>query len=1180
MKNVTAIIREDREYRQFEATLEEQLVAARHLPIVVNGLSGGAVDAFTAEMLRDVTAKGHNAVLLLPDESEASRFASFLADADIPALFYPKRDFVTYAVTASHDYERMRLAVLQRLLAGGFVAVTTPAAALQYTMPKERLMQTGLFLTVGKEIKPLLLANSLLEMGFTRVETVEGSGQFAMRGGIFDIFSPSSDAPIRIEFFGDEIDRMGCFEPLTQRVYETAEELLLLPATEVLVDAAARERIKKAASHALARAETETAKETLRQELRMIEDGVDLSFRDKYISLVYDSPATLFSYAAHPNAAVVGVMGTVAVKKALADAEVATLSEIETLVSDGVLSGKHAAFSLQNATFETCLSDNIPIHINTFSDGTGSMRLAGLFGFRTRGGVAYGDNMALLADDLNNLVRGSYRAIITVESEAAAKELERLLREKELSPILLHKDTPPSDIPYGSIAITLSCYPEGFELMNARIAVISMSQAAGTRKNLLRRTPRRVLKKVGAGARVLSYAELSPGDYVVHDAHGIGQYEGIDTMTIGGVTRDYVTIRYAGTDKIHVPADRLDSISKYIGARAEDGSVRLSRVGGTDWFRAKEKAKRAAKDIAKDLILLYAERQRKPGFAFPEDGVMEREFANAFPFEETAPQLAAIEEIKADMMRPCPMDRLLCGDVGFGKTEVAFRAIFKAIVAGKQAAILVPTTILALQHFETALSRFRGYPVTVEMLSSFRTPREQERIHRRLARGEIDLVIGTHSLLGKKIAFKDLGLLVVDEEQRFGVSQKEKLKSIATGVDVLTLSATPIPRTLNMAMSGIRDMSILDEAPLDRHPVQTYVMEHDDAVITDAIRRELRRAGQVLYLYNRVETIDLCAGKIMKAVPDARVVYAHGQMEKDDLEEIWQALVRGEIDVLVCTTIIETGVDLPNANTLIIEDADRMGLAQLHQIRGRVGRSGRHAFAYFTYRRGKALTEIAEKRLTAIRDYAEFGAGFRIALRDLEIRGAGNLLGAEQHGHIDAVGYDMYVRLLNEAIVEERGEMLSPPFEAKIDIAVSARLPKTYIAGSAQRMEMYKKISLIRTKEDMSDVTDELCDRFGEPPRDTVRLLHIALARAAASKARISRIEQNGATLRFFCERIDLAVWSELFAVQRGLSFAGGTQAHIAYRLPKGVDACEAAMEITTLYVKTMEIPIEQGEVK
>ena len=791
------------------------------------------------------------------------------------------------------------------------------------------------------------------------------------------------------------------------------------------------------------------------------------------------------------------------------------------------------------------------MHINPFSGGVNG-ELAGLFGFRTRSSVSYGDTPTLLIDDLRGYQKGYYRIIIACESEDGISSLSEMLNGEGFPTRRLTGDEAPdvSSLEDGLIYLTTSNL-RGFDLINSKVTLVSMKRDTG-RAILRRRKQQRMIKKMGgSGERLMSYADLSVGDYVVHANYGIGLFLGIETITALGVTKDYITIQYAGTDKLQVPCDKLDMIGKYIGDRDKEGKVKLSKMGGADWTRAKSKAKSAARDIAKNLIELYAKRQKSPGFAFSEDSDLELSFADAFMFEETDSQLRAISEIKADMMRSCPMNRLLCGDVGFGKTEVALRAAFKAIMGGKQVAILVPTTILALQHYQTAISRFRGYPVTVEMLTRFKKPKEQAQILRKTARGEVDILIGTHKLFSKNLQFRDLGLLVVDEEQRFGVAQKEKLKEFFVGVDVLTLTATPIPRTLNMAMNGISDISLLDEAPEERRPVQTYVMEHDNAIIYDAIRRALARGGQVLYLYNKVETIEFVADTLQTEMPDARVAFAHGQMDKEELEDVWQLLVRGELDILVCTTIIETGVDLPSANTLIIEDADRFGLAQLHQIRGRVGRSERQAYAYFTYRPGKSLSEIAERRLEAIREFAEFGAGFKIALRDLEIRGAGNLLGPEQHGYIDAVGYDLYCKILNEAILEEKGEYQPPKEEALIDMKISAHIPPTYIPSEADRMEMYKKISLIRCEEDRVDVMDELCDRFGEMPRVTERLLLVAATRAMATEIGVMKISVTESMITVKLRAPDLSLWSEVFAKYPGMRFAPADPTTIFYRFAK-----------------------------
>ena len=606
--------------------------------------------------------------------------------------------------------------------------------------------------------------------------------------------------------------------------------------------------------------------------------------------------------------------------------------------------------------------------------------------------------------------------------------------------------------------------------------------------------------------------------------------------------------------------------------------MKLSRLGTDQWNKTKNRTRAMVKEMAKDLIKLYAERMRRPGIAFGPDDDFQRDFEAAFEYEETAGQLAAIEDIKADMQRPTPMDRLLCGDVGYGKTEVAIRAAFKAVASGRQVAVLVPTTILALQHYQTFTRRMRAFSVNVDMLSRFKTPKEQEVTLRRLQRGDVDIVVGTHRLLGKDIAFHDLGLLIVDEEQRFGVAQKEKLKQLCGNIDVLTLSATPIPRTLNMAMGGIRDISILDEAPIDRLPVQTYVLEHDDMIIHEAIRRELRRGGQVFYLHNVVETIQELAASLSRAIPDARIVVAHGKMDKETLEEIWERMLVGEIDILVCTTIIETGVDIPNANTLIVDGAERLGLSQLHQLRGRVGRSARRAYAYFTYRPGKVISEIAEKRLGAIREYAEFGAGFRIALRDMEIRGTGNLLGAEQHGHMESVGYELYIKLLNDAVLEERGEKPPERRECSVTVAVSAYLPDSYVRESAQRMALYKRIALIRNREDMEDMIDELSDRYGDLPKPAVSLLHIALARALGEACGITAIREDEAAhaVYFTQPQPDLDTWSEIADLVKGrLRLAGaGSEAAIKLQLRQGEDMLGILHKI---FEKYLALRHEQG---
>lgn len=1174
MKRLSGLIRYDREFSASVEVIKEQLKVKNPKPIVINGLTAGACSAYLTEATEELRRTSRTPVLIIVrDETERERTLDSLSADGIKALGYKSRDFVFHNISASHDTERERLSVLSSLMRGECDAVvTTPSAALELTVPEELLMTLTTSLECGDEVKPDELAERLVTLGFARVDLVDSAGQFAQRGGIVDVWANADSDPVRIEFFGDEIDRMMYFDPISQRSTDTADALSLIPASEVLVSSRARERMLAAINSLIKKSESEEISMKLTAEKSAIEAMLPLNFRDKYLGIVYDKPASLFDYFSTYGRTSVFIIDTNGVKEEMKGKIESLSSERASMIEMGLVTESAASYIGSEADFGAFLDKNVTVHINPFSSGLGSLKTSGLFGFRCRRTVSYGDNPSMLIEDIAAFRKSMYRTLILCENKQSAAALVTTLEENEIAaaPIYDSADFSFDSLLSGQVVIDVGSVREGYDLISPKIAILSMARDLG-RAVMANRRRQRILRKVGgAGQRLMSYADLSVGDYVVHANYGIGLFEGMQAVTVDGVTKDYITIRYAGTDKLFVPCDRLEYIGKYIGEKDKDGKVKLSKMGGGDWTRVKTKAKSAAKDIAKDLIRIYAERQKKPGFAFPADSELEDSFAADFDYEETDSQLLAIKEIKEDMMKPVPMNRLLCGDVGFGKTEVALRAAFKAIMGGKQVAILVPTTILALQHLETATSRMRNYPVTVEMISRFRTPKQQEAILRRVKRGEIDILIGTHKLLSKSVAFRDLGLLIIDEEQRFGVTQKEKLKEMAKNVDVLTLSATPIPRTLNMAMNGISDMSILDEAPGERRPVQTYVLEHDDGVLFDAMAKELSRGGQVLYLYNKVEDIDFVAGRIMRALPDARVAYAHGQMEKDELEDIWQMLVRGEIDILVCTTIIETGVDLPGANTLIIENADRMGLSQLHQIRGRVGRSSRQAYAYFTYRAGKALSEVASKRLVAIREFAEFGAGFKVALRDLEIRGAGNLLGAEQHGYIDSVGYDLYVKLLNEAVLEESGRKPEAQFESTIDIRVSANIPEYYIPVSAQRMEMYKKISLICEPCDMQDVIDEFIDRFGEPPRETERLVSISLMRSLASKCEIKKVELRDGTLTFAPDKPNLAIWSELFGKYKGLTFRSVGSLSIVYRVKSGEDAVRAALSILEDYYSVL----------
>ena len=1136
MQKITNIIRSDSEFSGFLSCMNEAFSSAEKLPIAINGLTGGAESAFIAEAVRDARKLSNMPVLILTEsEGERCRITDLLNSSGLYAVGYKKRDLVFHNIRASHDVDRERLSVLSLILNGACDAVvSTPSAAGSYTIPRQMLQETSRIIKSGDVISPDELATLLVKMGFASVDAVEGRGQFSRRGGILDFFGGESTLPVRIEFFGDEIDRISFFDPLTQRSTDICEKIKLLPAAEVTLSAEARERMLSSCDRLIKAAKSDNAREKLLRERSVLSSDLSVDFRDKYLPLIYCEECSLFDYLEGSICLVIGTNNCTEEMKKYSDY---IKNEKNSLQNEGLIEEKCSKFHLTVEEYRKKISDRLSVHINSFSGGIGSMKLSGLFGFRARRCVSYGGNFTMLLEDLLGLRKSAYRILLLTENKQGTESLVKALADADVAAVGVNSDDfNLSDAQGGRIFVTEGRF-EGFDLIASKIAVLSMAMDSG-KAVMANRRRQRILRKSGGGKRIMSHLDLSEGDYVVHASYGIGLFEGIETVTVDGITRDYITIKYAGTDKLFVPCDRLEMIGKYVGQRDKDGGVKLSKMGGGEWQRTKARAKSAAKDIAKELIALYAARQRMGGFAFPEDCDLENEFADSFEYEETESQIQAIAEIKADMMKAVPMNRLLCGDVGFGKTEVALRAAFKAIMGGKQVAILVPTTILAMQHYQTALSRMRGYPVTVEMLTRFKKPKEQAEIMRKVKRGETDILIGTHKLLSKNLEFRDLGLLVVDEEQRFGVAQKEKLKAMTKNVDVLTLTATPIPRTLNMAMNGISDISILDEAPEDRRPVQTYVMEHDDGIIYDAIRRELSRGGQVLYLYNKIESIDLVAERLMHDMPDARVATAHGRMEKDELEDIWRMLVLGEIDILVCTTIIETGIDLPTANTLIIENADRFGLSQLHQIRGRVGRSERQAYAYFTYRPGKALSEIAEKRLSAIKEYAEFGAGFKIALCDLEIRGAGNLLGAQQHGYIDSIGYDLYVKLLSEAVLEERGGTVVKKTESLIDIKVSAHIPESYISTSAGRMEMYKKISLITSDEDERDIADEMIDRYGDMPRSVERLLEVALMKAISEDSGINRIEAKGNNLYFIFEKPNLAAWSEIFGKYKGMRFA------------------------------------------
>ena len=915
-------------------------------------------------------------------------------------------------------------------------------------------------------------------------------------------------------------------------------------------------------SQAKRRKGSETLVQTLEEDRERLSASTAFPAMDRYIALIYPVMATAADY--FPEDAVVVLSESPRVAERGKSYLWQLGEDAKALMERGELAGELADFARTFEELTEVLADWPVCYLDAFTSSRYPQRPRTLLNLLTKQLPSYGASLETAVSDLAHYVSDGFRTVVLVSSEQRALNLQALLREQKMTTAV---DFQLHELPgYGKAVIAVGGLTAGMEYPVGRFAVLTEGQSLLGKKR--RSKPVTNRQKLG------SYADLSPGDLVVHEHHGVGRFLEMTKMTVDGVQKDYVKIAYAGADVLYVPATQLDLVSKYIGSGEDAQETRkLSRLGGTDWEKAKTRAKKAVKDLAKGLIQLYAERQRQPGFAFSPDSPWMKEFEDEFEYAETDDQLRCIAEIKQDMEQARPMDRLLCGDVGYGKTEVAFRAIMKCVLDGKQAAILVPTTVLARQHYLTAKQRFAKYPVEIDVVSRFRTQTQMKDTLRRLEQGGIDLLIGTHRLFQKDVKFKDLGLLVIDEEQRFGVQHKEKLKELSKQVDVLTLSATPIPRTLNMALSGIRDMSTLEEPPMDRQPVQTYVLEHDWGVLSDAMRRELERGGQVYYLHNRVETITRTAARIKEMLgEDVAVAVAHGKMSQEELNDVMTRMSDGEVDVLVCTTIIETGIDIANANTLIIEDADHMGLAQLHQIRGRVGRSTRRAYAYLTYRRGKVLTEVASKRLGAIREFAEFGSGFKIAMRDLEIRGAGNVLGPEQSGFLLSVGYDMYLKLLEEAVLEERGEKPERPTECAADLSVAASIPDRYVPSPEQRMDLYRRIAAIRSEADADDVMDELIDRYGDPPRTVNNLISVALLRADAARNGISQIDQKGANLNFYLDQFDLQRVSALCGLEKyrsRLLFSAGERPYLALRLKKGEDALKFGRRLVEDYAKT-----------
>ena len=1073
------------------------------------------------------------------------------------AVYLSNKEIMLYDVEArSFEQTYGRIASLVRILEKDYKFIVTSAEALMhFLMPPEAFRKHLIILKQGDSFESSLLEEKLLELGYERVEKVESRGQYARRGGILDIYPINTESPCRIEFFDIEIDSMRWFSAENQRSTGQCEALSIYPAREIVysrneTDAIAL-RIERALEETLPRVSSEIRPLLKKNILRYVEKLHDSHYFtgvDKFIPYLLEEKAHLFDYLEEKH--LVFFEEPERTRERMENEQEELNNLCETLLEKGMI--LKDTFSMLY-DLETLMAGAAKNSLMTLAPFEESRPLTGheTIKIPVEGSSIspYNGKLDLLSDDIRKWTWEGYRVMILCSSEDRIPRLIEELRDKEVIARHLKDDLAwPEDFP---VVVEYGHLQTGFIYREEKLVIVTESDIATSRG---RHTKRKAHEK---GKRISSFTDLKVGDYVVHQAHGIGVYNGIEQLMVENVRKDYLKISYKDGGTLYIPTTSMDLIQKYIGSEGRE--PRLNKLGGTEWAKAKSRVKESLRVLADGLIRIQAERRNRKGHAFLADTVWQSQFEEAFTYEETPDQLRCIEEIKRDMEAETIMDRLLCGDVGYGKTEVALRAVFKAVMDGKQAAFLVPTTVLASQHFDNFKKRFAGFPMRVEMLSRFKTDGEHKSIVKDLKSGSIDVLVGTHMMLAESVKFKDLGLLVVDEEQRFGVEHKETIKARYPTVDILTLSATPIPRTLNMSLSGIRDISTLEDPPEHRYPVQTYVVEYREDIIRDAIHRELARGGQVFYLFNRVHGIHSKMAQIQALVPEAQVGYAHGQMGERELERVIQSFIDKEFDVLVCTTIIESGIDMPNVNTIIVEDADRLGLAQLYQLRGRVGRSNRLAYAYLTYRRDKVLNEIAEKRLKAIKEFTEFGSGFKIAMRDLQIRGAGNLLGPEQHGHMESVGYDMYLKLLDETVTELKGEhVTNRALDTTVELRMSAYIDAKYIEDENQRIDMYRSIAAIETAEEILDTQDELIDRYGDIPDETATLIEVAyIKNLAASLGFASIKDKDEAVLFYFSDQsgLPLEKIGELMGKWRGkLMFSAGKQPYLSLRVKNEKD--------------------------
>ena len=1088
-------------------------ISEKTFPINIYGIS----ESGKSYIINGIFEENDNSMVVVThSDVDAKNLYEDLSFYTTDVFYFPVREVVFYNVDAiSGDLRWARLKVIKEILQNERkkIIVTSIDSLTSLYTPKEYYLRYSMIIKTGDDIDLKEISKSLLQCGYERVEVVEGKGEFSFRGGILDVFPPTSAYPYRVELFGDEVDSIRTFNTESQRSIEKVEEFSIFPSKEVIVDDECRSRAVQNINEELKKVIANVSKENkesvekikgiVGKNIELLNNTYYFETIDSYLPFFYEKLDSFFDYLQGYTFVVDDF------KRSSGKMESIYYEFNENYMSflqRGDILPSQNSLLLNKGELESKLENSSLITLSSFLNKSDGLFNTVDIGFEEVTLNKYNGQLNMLIEDIQERKEKKYKTVILAGTRPRGERLVKTLMEKGI--FSTYKDSI-DKIEAGEVVITFGNFLRGFDYPELELSIISDKDIFGETR---RKRSGKAVRKKGV-AKITSFAELKPGDYVVHANHGIGVYKGIKQMAAGGTTRDYLDIVYDKGDKLYVPVDQLDLVQKYIGS--EGNSPKINKLGGAEWQKAKAKARKSINEIAQDLVKLYAARATLKGHSFGKDTEWQRQFEDEFPYEETPDQLASLEEIKRDMESDKPMDRLLCGDVGYGKTEVAIRAAFKAVMDGKQVAFLVPTTILADQHYNNFIKRFSDFPIKIDMISRFRTPKQQKATLQALKEGNVDILIGTHRLVSKDIVFKDLGLLVVDEEQRFGVSQKEKIKGMKKNVDVLTLSATPIPRTLHMSLTGVRDISVIETPPEDRYPIQTYVVEQNDQLIRDAILREISRDGQVYFVYNRVQSIDSMANYIRDLIPECKVGIMHGKMTEKELETEMIAFMNKEYDVLVCTTIIETGIDISNVNTMIVHNADKMGLSQLYQLRGRVGRANRIAYAYFIYTKDKILTEVAEKRLKALKDFTELGSGFKIAMRDLEIRGAGNMMGSSQHGHMASIGYDLYCRMLEDTIKLIKGEIENEPIETSVDIKVDAFIPSSYITDEIQKIEVYKKIAAIENINDFMDIKSELEDRYSSIPDSVYNLMDIAYIKSICKGLYIEDIKETAKELRF-----------------------------------------------------------------